>query len=113
MKEIFIKYKIVIFRTAGSIMLVVGFAIFFWVTPKEVMSENEIAAANVARMEASVYGSSAGAKKTPKPETSKFVEELKNAQKKQVQYLTILTMIFGVGFLAYSFLSKPKSDSEK
>lgn len=113
MKEIFIKYKIVIFRTAGSIMLLVGFALFFWITPKEVMSENEIAAANVARMEASVLGSSSGAKKASKPETAKFVEELKNAQKKQVQYLTILTMVFGVGFLAYSFLSKPKNDSEK
>lgn len=113
MKELFTKYKIVIFRTAGSIMLLVGFALFFWITPKDVVSENEIAAANVARMEASVSGGSLGTKKAPKPETSKFVEELKNAQKKQVQYLTILTMVFGVGFLAYSFLSKPKNDSEK
>ncbi|MBW6487704.1 hypothetical protein [Sulfurimonas sp.] len=113
MREIFIKYKIVIFRTAGSVMLLVGFALFFWITPKEAMSENEIAAANVARMEASVYGSSSRTKQAPKPETSKFIEELKNAQKKQVQYLTILAIVFGVGFLAYSFIPKPKSDSLK
>ncbi|MDQ1244925.1 MAG: hypothetical protein QG565_1265 [Campylobacterota bacterium] len=113
MKEIFIKHKIVIFRTAGSIMLFLGFVLFFWMSPKEVASENEIAAANVARMEASVSGGTSGTQKAPKPETSKFIEELKNAQEKQVRYLTILTTVFGIGFLAYSFLSKPKSDSLK
>lgn len=91
-------------------MLLVGFALFFWNSPKEVVSENEIAAANVARMEASVSGGSSETKKAPKPETSKFVEELKNVQEKQVQYLVILVMVLGVGFLGYSFLSK--NDSE-
>lgn len=94
-------------------MLLLGFALYFWVTPKEVTNENMTAAANVARMEASVLESSSERKKTQKPETAKFVEELKNAQKKQVQYFTILTMVFGVVFLTCSFLSKPKSDSEK
>ena len=113
MKEIFKRYKIVIFRTSGAIMLVIGFALYFWVAPKEVMSENEIAAANVARMEASVRGNFAPSKQSSKPDTSKFLEELKNAQKAQIQYLTILSMVFGVLFLGYSFISKPKSDSLK
>ncbi|MGE4420028.1 MAG: hypothetical protein AB7D38_09365 [Sulfurimonas sp.] len=114
MKEIFKKYKIIIFRVGGAVMLVSGFAAYFWMTPKEVVSENEIAAANVARMEASVRGgTSTSSKKSSKPETSKFIEELKNAQKAQIQYLTILSMAFGVLFLGYSFISKPKSDSEK
>ncbi|MBE0514217.1 hypothetical protein [Sulfurimonas sp.] len=113
MKEIFKKYKIIIFRTAGVVMLVVGFMLYFWISPKEVVSENEIAAANVARMEASVRGSSSSAKKNQEPSASKFVEELKNAQKAQIQYLTILSMIFGILFLGYSFIPKPKRDSEK
>lgn len=94
-------------------MLILGFVAYFWITPKEVLSENEIAAANIARMEASVRGSSSSSKRSSKPETSKFIEELKNAQKAQIQYLTILSMTFGVLFLGYSFISKPKSDSEK
>lgn len=93
-------------------MLVVGFALYFWISPKEVATENEIAAANVARMEASVRGSSSSTKQNQKPEVSRFVEELKNAQKKQIQYMTILSMVFGAVFLGYSFISKPKSDSE-
>lgn len=112
MKEIFFKYKIVIFRTAGALMLLVGFLIYFWVTPKDALTESEIAAANVARMEASVSGKSASSKQVPKSEASRFAEELKNSQKKQVQYLTILSMLFGVGFLAYSFIGKSKNDSE-
>ncbi|HEY9203469.1 hypothetical protein [Sulfurimonas sp.] len=113
MKEIFKKYKIIIFRTAGAVMLVVGFALYFWISPKEVATENEIAAANVARMEASVRGISSSTKQRQEPAASKFVEELKNAQKKQIQYMTILSMVFGALFLGYSFISKPKSDSEK
>ncbi|MDT8339439.1 MAG: hypothetical protein RQ763_09580, partial [Sulfurimonas sp.] len=113
MKEIFKKYKIIIFRVVGAVMLVSGFAAYFWMTPKEVASENEIAAANVARMEASVRGGSSSAKQNQEPSASKFVEELKNAQKAQIQYLTILSMIFGAVFLGYSFISKPKRDSEK
>ncbi|MCK9472696.1 hypothetical protein [Sulfurimonas sp.] len=113
MKEIFKKHKIIIFRTTGVVMLLVGFIVYFWMTPKEVYSENEIAAANVARMQASVRGTSASSKQSSKPETSKFIEELKNAQKAQVRYLTILSMVFGVLFLGYSFIPKPKSDSLK
>jgi len=104
--EFFIKNKIVIIRTVGFLMLLVGFAIHFWVTPKEGLSKNEIAAANVARMEAVVSRGSGQSSKSQKKDDSKFLETLKNTQKKQIQYLTILSMIFGVGFLAYSFIPK-------
>ena len=106
MKEIFIKNKIIIFRTAGTLMLIVGFAVYFWTTPKEALSQNEIAAANVARMEASVSGKSSTTAKPEKSSSTKILQELKNAQKKQLRYFTILTMIFGVGFLGYSFIKK-------
>ncbi len=108
MKEIFQKYKLLIFRSLGALMLIVGVVAFFWSAPKEGISENEIAAANVARMEASVRGGTSTTKQ--EPSASKFVEELKNAQEAQIQYFTILSMIFGALFLGYSFLSK--NDSE-
>ncbi|MCD4667457.1 MAG: hypothetical protein K8R44_02515 [Sulfurimonas sp.] len=102
----FLQHKAVILRIVGSLMLVIGFAIHFWVTPKEGLSENDKAAARVARMEAQVKGSSSKSSKSSKQDTSKFLEELKSTQAKQMQYMTILAMLFGVGFLGYSFISK-------
>jgi uncharacterized protein YjeT (DUF2065 family) len=113
MREVFIKYKIVIFRVIGTLMLLVGFLLFFWMSPKEGISENEIALANVARMEASIHGASKGSsKQSQKPDVSKFVQSLQNAQLQQMRYFTIASMVFGVLFLLYSFISKPKNDSE-
>jgi hypothetical protein len=90
-------------------MLLIGFVIHFWVTPKEGLTKNEIAAANVARMEAVMAkGSSISSKKTHKKDTSKYLEEFKNTRAKQMQYLTIIAMIMGVGFLGYSFIKKDK-----
>jgi hypothetical protein len=106
MKEIFIKYKIVILRTVGILMLVIGFTVHFWVTPKKGFTQNEIAARNVARMEARAMGSSGSFKKTSKSSSAEILKELKNAQEKQMQYLTIIAMILGVGFLGYSFIKR-------
>lgn len=101
------KHKILLFRVVGSLMLLVGFVVHFWLTPKEAYTQNELAALNVARMEANVAGgSSSGTSKKAQPDASKYVEELKNFQAKQMQYLTIGAMIFGVGFLGYSFIRK-------
>lgn len=106
--KFFLKHKIVILRTLGVFMLVVGFSIHFWTTPKEGFTKEQLAAANVARMEARVKGSNSSSA-TPRKDTSKFIQELKNTQEKQMQYLTILAMIFGLGFLAYSFLPKKEA----
>ena len=89
-------------------MLVVGFAIHFWTTPKEGISANDRAAANVARMEAKVKGQSSTQSKPSNKSDSKFLDELKNTQAKQLKYLTIIAMILGVGFLGYSFMPKKK-----
>lgn len=110
MKEFFLKHKIAILRTAGSAMLIIGIAAYFWITPKEVASENEIAAANVARMEASIAGRPYAPATNPQSQASKFIEELKNAQKKQIEYMIILAIAFGTGFLAYSFISKKNEE---
>ena len=104
--DFFLQYKTVITRTLGVIMLVVGLAVHFWVTPKEGLSENDKAAARVARMEAQVKSSGSGSKKTKEKDTSKFMEKMKSTQEKQMQYMTILAMAFGVGFLGYSFIPK-------
>ena len=104
--EFFLKNKIVIIRTMGFLMLFIGFAIHFWVTPKEGLSKNEIAAANIARMESVVSRGNGQSSNPQKRDDTKFLETLKNTQKKQIQYLTILSMIFGIGFLIYSFIPK-------
>ncbi|MEA3369903.1 MAG: hypothetical protein U9Q40_01035 [Campylobacterota bacterium] len=108
--EIFLKYKIVFMRSLGGLMLLIGFATHFWATPKEGISANERAAANIARMEAKVSGKSAPQSQSSKKSDSKFLDDLKDTQAKQLQYLTIIAMILGIGFLGYSFM--PKRDSK-
>ena len=73
--------------------------------PQEVISENDRATANLARMEASVVG---GSSKTEKKKVDKrhFLKKLKETQKKQFEYLTILAMVLGSASLGYSFLRK-------
>lgn len=102
--EFFDRYKTVILRTVGSLMLLVGFAVHFWTVPQEGVSANDRAAANVARMEAKVAGKSTTTQE--KENDSKFLQELKNTQAKQLEYLTIIAMLFGIGFLGYSFIKK-------
>lgn len=113
MKEIIIKNRVFIFRLFGAVMLLVSFAIYFWAMPKEVLTDSEIAAANVARMEASILGRGTTTKASSKPQTSPFIEELKNAQKKQVEYLIIGSIVIGIVLIGYSFIAKPKNDSEQ
>ena len=103
--EIFFKYKTVIFRTIGIVFIVVGFMVHFWVMPQEGISKSEMAAANVARMEASVSGTGVSQEK-PKQDSSHFLKKLKDTQKKQLEYLTIIAMILGAISLGYSFIKK-------
>ena len=109
--EFFKKHKILIFRSAGALMLLIGFIVHFWVTPKEGLTQNEIAAANVARMEASIRGGTSSSNSVQKQDRSKYLEELKNTQAKQMRYLTIIAMVLGVGFLGYSFVKKEEREA--
>lgn len=104
--EIFLKHKTVIFRSLGGLMLLIGFVTYFWATPKEGISANQRAAANVARMEAKVAGQNSQQSESSKKNDSKFLDKLKNTQAKQIQYLTIIAMILGIGFLGYSFMPR-------
>lgn len=106
MMEFFLKHRLVIMRSLGAIMLLIGFAVHFWVTPKEGLSENDKAAARVARMEASAKEKTLSKAGSQQNDTSKFMDKIKNAQAKQLQYMTIIVMVLGVGFLGYSFMPK-------
>jgi len=104
--EYFLKYQQVILRALGALLLLVGFVIHFWTVPQKGVSQNDRASANLARMEASVKGSSSTKKAKSKPDSSKFLDELKGQQEKQMEYFTIVIMLLGVGSLGYSFLKK-------
>ena len=104
--EFFLKHKIVILRTVGGLMLVIGFAIHFWTIPQKGLSANERAAANVARMESKMAPAGSSTKKSSKKDDSSFLKELKKTQEKQLQYVTIIAMILGVGSLGYSFMPR-------
>ena len=92
-------------------MLILGFVIHFWATPKEGLTANEKAAQNVARMEAKAIGSSTNTKSASKKDDSKYLKQFKENQEKQIQYLTIIAMLFGFGFLGYSFIKKEEVKS--
>jgi len=106
MKEIFTKNQTVIFRTLGILMFLIAFSVYFWITPKQGVSENEIAARNVARMEARIGGASSASTKAQKPKHTPIMKSYKETQAKQMRYMLILSMIVGVGFLGYSFVKK-------
>ena len=103
--DFFLKHKIIILRSLGVIMLLVGFVVHFWAIPKTGVSANDIAAANVARMEASVSGHTKSVKKA-KPDMSHFTKSLTNAQQQRTKYITIFAMLLGILFLFFSFLKK-------
>jgi len=104
--EFFLKYQQVILRSLGGFLLLIGFVIHFWSVPQKGISQNDRAAANLARMEASVKGSGTRNQTKQKSDHSKFLKELKGQQEKQVEYFTILIMILGAGTLGYSFIKK-------
>jgi len=99
------KYKKEIFRSIGGLLFVIGFVVHFWITPQKGVSENEIAAANLARMEASVQGKST-TKAKKKPDPSHIAKALKATRQKQMEYMTIFSMILGALFLLGSFIKK-------
>ena len=101
--EFFKKNKIIVLRSIGGLMLFISFILYFWDAPQKKLTQNERAAANIARMEAKV--SSATTSRT-KNEGSKFLQNLKETQDKQLRYMLIFFMIFGLGFLGYSFIKR-------
>ena len=103
--EIYLKYKEVILRTLGVLLLLIGTMMYFFVTPSKTgVSQNDKAAARVARMEASVAGKSKAEK--PKSSSEHVMHALKSQQEQQVKYFTILVILLGAASLGYSFIKK-------
>ena len=107
--DFFLKYKIVILRTLGGVMLIVGFAVHFWTAPTEVISANDKAAARVARMEANVRAAASSSALSQK-EKSKYLNNMKDAQAEQMRYITIIAMLLGLGSIISSFIPKKEED---
>ena len=108
--KFFLKHQKVILRTLGAFLLVMGATLFFWAAPQSVLSENERAAANLARMEHSVHSSTSSYAKSKHSNNKVISKSMVETQKKQLRMLMILVMIFGAGFLGYSFLNKENKE---
>ncbi|MFT7860385.1 MAG: hypothetical protein ABXS93_05540 [Sulfurimonas sp.] len=104
--EFFLKHQKTIFRALGGFLLILGLVLYFWAAPQKEFTENEKAAANLARMEASVSSSSSSVSTAQKPKHSKISQAMVETRKKQLRMLMIMVMVFGAGFLVYSFLKK-------
>ncbi|MEA1982712.1 MAG: hypothetical protein U9N39_04115 [Campylobacterota bacterium] len=102
--DFFLKHQQLILRTIGGLFLLVGFVVQFWVVAQPKATQNDLASANLARMEASISGSSKITQN--KSNSSKFLNELKKKQKKQLEYVTYFIMLLGVLSLGSSFLKK-------
>jgi len=89
-------------KVTGINFLLMALVLLFWAQPKEGMSANERAAANLARMEAQVQGNS---KKTASV-ADNFSQSHEKHQQKQVRIFLILMVLFGVVFLGYGFIKK-------
>ncbi len=109
--QFFLDYRRVILRSLGLAILLIGLIIYFWEAPKKALSENDRAAARIARMEAKTNSITSKIKKSQEKDTSKFVEILKSTQAEQMKYMTVLAMLFGLGFLGHSFMPKKEEDS--
>jgi len=92
-------------KVMGANFLLMALLLLFWSQPKEGMSENEKASANLARMEAKVSGSSQ--KKASEPPS--LMKEYREKQKAQLQIFLIIMVIAGVGLLGYGFFKKEES----
>lgn len=102
--QFFLEYQKIILRVGGGLFLLTAIAMHFWYKPQAVLSENEAAAANVARMEASVAGKSTT--KSQHKDSSSYMQHLKETKKKQLEYLAILLIVLGAGALGYSFVKR-------
>lgn len=108
--EFFLKHQTVIFRSVGAFLLVLGLVLYFWAAPQKALTPNEIAAANLARMESAVSGASSQQSKANAPKASTISQAMIETRKKQLRMLMIMVMVFGAGFLGYSFLKKENKE---
>ncbi len=96
------KNKKLALKITGVNFLLMALVMLFWAQPKNGMSENEKASANLARMEAQVSGSS----QKPASSAQDFRQVHAAHQAEQVRIFLILMVILGSASLVYGFLKK-------
>lgn len=106
--DFFSKYKRVILRALGGLLLLVGFVAFFWISPEEGVSRGDLATANVARMEASARGEALSS--STHKASSPLMKSYDSHKEKQIKYLFITMMLLGALSLGYSLLNKERED---
>lgn len=99
------KNKKLALKVTGINFLLMALVLLFWAQPKQVMSANEKAAANAARMEVQISTSS----KKPASSAHDFSKAHEEYQKGQIQIFLILMVVFGTGFLGYGFFVKDEN----
>ena len=104
MIEFINKHKIIFLRSVGILLFLTGVVSLFWSKPEKAMTENEIAEANIARVEAALPKSASSAVK--KSQQSPFMKAYKEKQQEHIRYLVIALMVGGVLFFGYSFIKK-------
>lgn len=88
------------YKITGANFLLMALVLLFWSQPKAGLSENEKAAANVARMEAKTKG------RVSSSAAGNIMKEHHESQKKQLRIFLIIMTISGAAFLGYGFLKK-------
>ncbi|MEA2111673.1 MAG: hypothetical protein U9P71_06445 [Campylobacterota bacterium] len=98
--------QIIVSRSLGAFLLVVGLGAFFWVNSSGsgVNVTEQRAAERVARMEARTSGTSTATSK--QQSKADYTEVYTDRSKEQMKFMLIIMMFLGLGSLGYSFIKK-------
>ncbi len=105
--EWYLSHKKLAYKLMGANFLLMALVLLFWSAPKEGMSENERAAANVARMEARIQGQGS----TSQENKVNLLNRHMDKQQAQLRIVLVIMVIVGVGFLAYGVLKKEENQA--
>jgi hypothetical protein len=88
----------------GSLFLIIALAMLFWSNGNSVSREEQIAQANIERMEARMRGESPSSS----GQSNKALEQFYESRQQQMQYLLIAMIISGIALMAYGIFNKKK-----
>ncbi|MEA3521495.1 MAG: hypothetical protein U9R50_00830 [Campylobacterota bacterium] len=102
MFEWIIKHQRLFSLGMGSLLLIIALGLFFWTNESALSKEERLAQANIARMQARTEG----ANHTQSVHASATLDTFYEGRDKQMQYLLIIMIIGGIGFLGFGFFKK-------
>ncbi len=101
------KNKIIITRVLGSLIFVVGLAVFGWNQfGTQKLDANQRALANIARMEAAAKAGVFNTKISDVQNGGSFLQQVRDVQKSNIKNITFVAMAFGVILLYFGFTMK-------